>query len=353
MSAENNKNMLVYQDLVRHLQHEIAGKMYDAGGWLQSARSLAQRFGVNRLTCLKAMRFLEIEGLVRSVPPRGFFVMPKEMRHRKIAIVYGAGETSPFFRVGQASEETRQNCDVVAAIDYISQHGYFAQMFQASRPEQLCSIALSYGVEGAMWFFPNFTFEKSVKELLSSGIPSLLVNPEPAGKWKTVPQVSYDFASVNRERVDYLLSRGHRRILYIGSYQDAHENGVESLILKAGGKFGKNYCIDELFKNADKLAPLISALKITAILSAVSNQQNAFLRQALSKIPYENQPETLIWDADCLPKMGASFEPVRALHMNRKLCSLPGLVAARELIGHLETARSLRSIRVGYSLVYE
>jgi len=125
MNGGKNEKMLVYQDLVRHLQHMIAGKEYDHGGWLLSVQTLAARFEASRLTCLKAMRFLEVEGLVQSFPPRGFFVTPKEMRHRKIAVIYSAGETSPFFRQGIVSEETRQNCDMSAAIDYISRHGFF------------------------------------------------------------------------------------------------------------------------------------------------------------------------------------------------------------------------------------
>ena len=350
MNVGKKKNMLVYQDLVRNLQHVIATKPYDEGGWLPSAQALAAQFGASRLTCLKAMRFLQIEGLVRSVPPRGFFVTPKEMRHRKIAIIYGAGETSPFFRQGLPSEETRQNCDMSAAIDYISQHGYYAQMIQASRPEQLAAIAGSYGVVGALWFFPSLTFQKAVRELLTSDIPTLLVNPEPIGEWPNALEVRYDFDAVRRDRAKFLLSRGHRRMLYIGSYADAVSYGVEAEILKAGGKCGKNHCLDEPYKNGDKLESLISSLKITAILSAVSEEQNAFLRQALSKIPYDKQPETLMWDMDCLPKMGDSFEPVKTIHMNRKMASLPGLVAAREMLCHLETGAPLCTVRIGYSL---
>ncbi|MDD4061329.1 MAG: GntR family transcriptional regulator [Kiritimatiellae bacterium] len=353
MNAGKNKNMLVYQDLVRKLQHAIAARPYDEGGWLPSAQALAAQFGASRLTCLKAMRFLQIEGLVRSVPPRGFYVTPKEMRHRKIAIIYGSGETSPFFRQGLPSEETRQNCDMSAAIDYISQRGYYAQMIQASRPEQLAAIAGSYGVVGAIWFFPRLSFEPVVRELLGSEIPTLLVNPEPLGEWQTPYEIRYDFDAIRRDRTLFLLSRGHLRILFIGSYADAVKSRVEAEILKAGGKFGKNHCLGDLYKNADKLEPLISALKITAILSAVSEEQNAFLRQALSKIPYEKQPETLMWDVDCLPKMGDLFEPVKTIHMNRKMASLPGLIAAREMVCHLETGEPLRTVRIGYALSRE
>jgi hypothetical protein len=48
--------------------------------------------------------------------------------------------------------------------------------------------------------------------------------------------------------------------------------------------------------------------------------------------------------------MGDSFEPVKAVHMNRRMTSLPGLVAARELLLHLETGDPLHSALIGYSL---
>ncbi len=348
-ATSRSNRILIFQELVRNLQHEIAAKSYDEGGWLPSAQALAERHGASRLTCLKALRFLEVEGLVRSVPPRGFYVTPKEMRHRKIAIIYGAGESSPFFRQGVPSEETSQNCDMSAAIDYVSRYGYFAQLIQSSRPEQLAAIAGSYGVAGALWFFPNLAYKKAVDELLESDIPTLLVNPEPPFEWMTAPAVRYDFEGIKQERTKFLLARGHRRILYIGSYADAVRSGVKAEILKAGGSFGKKYCIDDIYKNGGKLEAQIASLKITAVLSAVSEQLNAFLRQALSKISFDKQPETLMWDMDYLPKMGGAFEPVRTVPMNRKVYSLPGLVAARKMIEHLNAGQPLEAVRIGYS----
>lgn len=57
-----------------------------------------------------------------------------------------------------------------------------------------------------------------------------------------------------------------------------------------------------------------------------------------------------MWDMDCLPKMGDSFEPVKTIHMNRKMASLPGLVAAREMLCHLETGAPLGTVRIGHIL---
>ncbi len=349
MRAKKKTKMLIFQDMVRHLQHAIATPDYDAGGWLPSAQTLADEQGASRLTCLKAMRFLQNEGLVRSVPPRGFFVTPRQMRHRKIGIIYANGQSSPFFRQGLASEETRQNCDMSAAIDHISQHGHYAQLIQASRPDQLAAIADSYGLVGVLWFFPDQAYQAAVQDLLGLRIPALLVNPEPAEAWSGALSVHYDFDAIRRARVQFLLARGHRNLLYIGSHASAVKNGVEAAVRRLGGVFTRRHCLEHLHQTNEKLAPLIQTLAITAILSAVSEEENAFLRQALCKIPFDQQPETLMWDLDNLPKMGDDFQPVRTVQMNRQVTSLPGLVAARQLIRHLTTGDPLQSVCIGYA----
>ena len=55
-----------------------------------------------------------------------------------------------------------------------------------------------------------------------------------------------------------------------------------------------------------------------------------------------------MWDAGSAPKMGDSFAPVRTVEMNRRMTSLPGLVAARALLRHLETGDPLRTVQIGY-----
>ena len=73
----------LYQQLAAILRAQIASGELEAGRPIPSEESLAQQYGVSRLTARKAVHLLRDEGLVRHAIGRGTFVTPENQRPRE------------------------------------------------------------------------------------------------------------------------------------------------------------------------------------------------------------------------------------------------------------------------------
>jgi GntR family transcriptional regulator len=65
-----------YQQLAAILRGRIADGTYPAGRRLPPLIALEEEFGLSSMTVRRAVAVLADEGLVRTVPGRGTFVMP-------------------------------------------------------------------------------------------------------------------------------------------------------------------------------------------------------------------------------------------------------------------------------------
>lgn len=345
--ADDKTGGLPYQMAIRKILDLIQDAAYDEGGWLPSGMELAEQFGVNRLTCLKAMKFLEREGLIASFPPKGFYATPKALRRRKIAIILEDGGYSPFLRPALLSRDFMQSNDLAAALNHIYRNGFYAQIIQGNQPEQLCGIASSFGVAGILWFFPPERPTEVLRALAASRTPTVLANSTHCGSSPTIGSIAYDEEGFCRAHVEFLLSRGHRNILHIGQFKDVQQFGLDRMITEAGGTFTPGHCLSDLFKNGERLAPLLQKLQITAIHTHTTDGEKGYLRRALSRIPFEQQPELLVASYD-EHSLGEVYAPVRRLQMNKGVSGLLGEEAAKMLLHHLRAGTLLASRSISY-----
>ncbi len=68
----------LYQQLAAILRAQIASGELQPGRPIPSEETLAQRYGIARLTARRAVGLLRDEGLVRHVVGRGTFVLPRD-----------------------------------------------------------------------------------------------------------------------------------------------------------------------------------------------------------------------------------------------------------------------------------
>lgn len=319
---------------------------FDNGGWLPSGKEMASEFNVSYLTCFRAIKFLEAEGLLVGHRSKGFYVTPKDMRHRKIAVIYQNGEYSPFIRTGFEAETSRHNCDLTAAIDYISHQGFYTQLIQASNPDKICDLVKSYNAYGAVWLYPT---EKSLDEIkrLAKNIPLMIACAQFKSDSSSVCEADYDLKDIARDKLQILLNRGHKSILYVGHYQGAKDARIDQIINEHEGHFGEENCINNLFINGSKLQAKIEELRATAIFSLTTEIEEAYLLRHLCQISPENQPEILI-EHSTERKLGNNFSPAKPVYINRRIDCLPGYEAARILIRHLLYAEPLESKKISY-----
>jgi GntR family transcriptional regulator len=76
VEIDHHGETAIYQQLAAILRAQIASGELEAGRPIPSEQTLAQRYGISRLTARKAVSLLRDEGLVRHAVGRGTFVVP-------------------------------------------------------------------------------------------------------------------------------------------------------------------------------------------------------------------------------------------------------------------------------------
>lgn len=76
MSVDREWHEPVYAQVAGILRQQIASGELAPGRPVPSIRTLCERYGIARMTAAKAIHVLAGEGLVHSVPGRGWFVTP-------------------------------------------------------------------------------------------------------------------------------------------------------------------------------------------------------------------------------------------------------------------------------------
>lgn len=73
----------VYLDVADHIKRFIVLGIYDSDSLLPSCRKLALELGVNPNTVQKAYEYLEKEGVVYSLPKKGYLIQQPEKKKVK------------------------------------------------------------------------------------------------------------------------------------------------------------------------------------------------------------------------------------------------------------------------------
>jgi hypothetical protein len=318
----------------------LISERYDEGGWLPAGRTMARTVGVSHPTYCKALRFLETEGVVKSFPKKGHYVVPSYLRCDKIGLIFNNGEESPFLH---------QDSDLGGAVRLLAAAGYDAQIIQAASLEQLHGNALIYGMKGLLWFQPSPKAADTVKEINAAGqIPLVVVHNQETGTDFEKCCVGYASRPCFQVRASSLLERGHREIAYVGTYETACRNGLKEMIEERGGHFTPERCVPSIETMPGMITELIEKDHITGILSEGGGSVVNRLFEELSELPEAAQPEVVVNWFGILSKLAKRFPKVRLLPVNARLVSTLGQEAARMLLGHLTDGEPLTNRKVGY-----
>ncbi|MCR5669127.1 MAG: GntR family transcriptional regulator [Lachnospiraceae bacterium] len=90
MKIIHNNGVPIYQQIADDFQDQIMNGKLEPGKYLPSIRSLAKDLKISVITTKKAYEVLEEEGLVTSVPGKGFYInsidteMMREQHQRKV-----------------------------------------------------------------------------------------------------------------------------------------------------------------------------------------------------------------------------------------------------------------------------
>jgi DNA-binding LacI/PurR family transcriptional regulator len=314
---------------------------YDEGGWLPAGRAMAETIGVSHPTYCKALRFMETEGVVKSFPKKGHYVVPSYLRCDKVGLIINDGGESPFIH---------QDGDFGGAVTMLAEGGYDSQIIQAAFLEQLFGNALIYGMKGLIWFHPSVKAMETVREIDTAGqLPLVVVKHDDSDVDFGKHGVTYDSRESCQIRANLLLERGHREIAYVGDYEAALQHGLVEAVEAAGGHLPPERCVASLEKMPGAITDLVQNAGVTGILSEGGGFTVNCLFEELSELPEAVQPDVVVNYFGQLPKLAKRFTKVKLVPYLPKPVTTLGREAASMLLGHLTDGTPLTNRKVGYT----
>lgn len=211
MGIKMDEKQTKYQELIEYIENLIAGGTLKPGDKMYSENELGEMFHISRQTVRKAIGLLEEQGVVRRVRGSGTYISfdrreNLEQRNR-IAVITTYVDSYIFPKTIQGVEKL------------LFERGYSVQIAFTNNTlereknvlEDLISRDDVAGiiVEGTKSGLPNPNIYL-YRQLISRKIPILFINtfyPE-----LEVPHVSLNDVKAAQMAVDYLISKGHRKI---------------------------------------------------------------------------------------------------------------------------------------------
>lgn len=344
--SEKNKTR-AYLEGVRKL-HELIEKEYEDGGWLPPGREMCERLGLSHLTYRKAVNRLVDERTAVSYPRKGHYIIAAHLRTPKVGVVLRNAEEQPHFA----------GCSLLfSALERLEKANFQIQQIQASPVTTLINKAHSHAVHGLLWFYPPTPILPLIEQIhASQSTPVVVVflydligkeTPLPS-----FPSVRIDVHHLARVQADYLLSRGHRKIAYIGNFESAEYTGLAGELVKGGLSFSPSHCVDDTNEIHQRLPMLIKNEGITAILSEGGNERFDMVFQVLSQFPVAKQPELLMRHdkpLEMLRKKYPQVEKATAGHVDHaKIGSIAGEMLARHIkYGEPLTTKQVQAYSIG------
>ncbi len=179
------------------------------GAALPSERALARELGANHLTIRKALRLLEGEGMIHTVPSRGSFVGRPAASHAKTGLLgFVFPDEEVFFYEILADLERKCESLGLHPLVHVTHRSAAkeARVVDFFRQMPLAGVVAAPNVESAAYY-----------QTLSC--PVVFFDTLIEGQ--QTPQVVTDDAMGARRVTAHLIELGHRRIAHIGGMADA------------------------------------------------------------------------------------------------------------------------------------
>lgn len=220
--------------VVRHIRAQIEAGQIQSGQYLPTERELAETFTIARMTARRALKTLEANGFIASVPRRGYKVT--------LRAVNDPGRGCPIAYVLDEPECLAPGDDF---------HKTLFNVFQHVASRRGSTLLAAYGgpltpsrtleqIKAArVWGVAIDSINADLMRLLrDNGLPAVMVDAwREDAEIDTVVQDSYQGGLL---AANYLLSRGHRRFAWAGtgvgesSHSMARYGGASAALASAG-----------------------------------------------------------------------------------------------------------------------
>ena len=343
MGGDDSKDRACLEAL-KQLRLLIAAD-YAEGGWLPPGRELCERFGVSHLTCRKALGHLVEERAARSYPRKGLYLLPEPLRPHKVGIV---------FRNGGDSQLICFLSELAAVFRVMGAANYMIHHIQASSLAGVPGKAWLRNVDGLFWDEPPAAARPVIKAVCEEDVLPLVVMgvPDPACPEDDFGDlgnhVGLDYAKLGRDRADFFLSRGHRRVAYVGPRWFAERIGFGAALRQAGVPFGPEQCAERL----DEIAGLLAEGGFTGLSTEGGIDRAEMVFKVVSDLPEAKRPELLArYCGPALLDYHRKYPGVKLLGLEVTADGMIGAAAARMMLRRLQSGEPMAPLRMPASSI--
>lgn len=267
----------LYEKIYNGLKQRIESGEFSGGKLLPTEKSLQEEFGVSRITVKQAYAKLSEEGLITRVAGKGTTLAVKsEARKSKLIGVVMCDFDSTFGeRLIKSIEKNAEK------------HGYsiiIKRSFDNHKKEiYVLNELTALGVDGIIIQNCHGAFTKNLIELFLKDFP--LISVDRYAKGLLIPSVTSDNFSASISATEYLINKGHEKILFasvptqststlterLDGFKQAHINSeislsTENFVVNLKSPVTKNE--NDIKADIALLKSHIMKNKITAIVAA-------------------------------------------------------------------------------------
>lgn len=267
----------LYEKIYNELKQRIESGEFSGGKLLPTEKSLQEEFGVSRITVKQAYAKLSEEGLITRVAGKGTLLAEKtEVRKSKLIGVVMCDFDSTFGeRLIKSIEKNAEK------------HGYSIVIKRSfdNHEKEICVLneLTALGVDGIIIQNCHGAFTKNLIELFLKDFP--LISVDRYAKGLLIPSVTSDNFSASISATEYLINKGHKKILFasvpaqststlterLDGFKQAHINSeislsTENFVVNLKSPVTKNE--NDIKADIALLKSHITKNKITAIVAA-------------------------------------------------------------------------------------
>ncbi len=201
--------------LIRQYAYDQARRNSGKEVKILSERELCKIYNVSRPTVRKSLDELVSEGMLIIRKGQGTFTNPRMFKDHylpggklSVGIIVGSGKIVVYdkFFWEIISESGKTICEDFSDI----------RLIQAINDnEKAVEEILLLNLDGLIWVHPTNDRAQAIEMIQQRGVPVMCVNRIPEGE--NINYVSTDFYAAGKAVAEYLLNKGHRKILFIAN----------------------------------------------------------------------------------------------------------------------------------------
>lgn len=304
---------------------------------LPPERELCTELGVSLKTVKKAIRHLTVEGRLTSSLRKGHFIRAVSAAIN-IGIIIGEGTVSAHIAEPRV---------LGGIMDVLERRRCYMRLLQLSKPLEAPNIFNLYKIDGCIWYLPHTTlYPKISKVIQSCNIPIVvpIVHYNPLSLKLPKNYFVNDFTAIGRHRTEYLLKRGHRKIIYCGNTDTQVYTGFMETLCDAGVPHKPEWDFSDMKEIPERLPKVLDKGEVTAVVSDGGRDRIEALFHVLARHPWNGTGDLLIdFIGGGYYKLREKYPSVRVTAVNAYPSDEIGRCAAEVLVDAIEGGIPVRS----------